>query len=131
MTPDEQGPKPTLAGPLAGKRDAVPATPGTGQLTGQLTGQQRKFLRARAHPLKPLVHVGEGGISEAVIAATDAVLADHELVKVRLRQPDDKKAAARQLADATRAELCGLVGHTVILYRPRAEDPVIVLPTRA
>jgi len=64
------------------------------------------------------------------VAATDAALADHELVKIRLHQPDDKKGAARRLAEATGAELCGLVGHTVILYRPRPEDPRIVLPTR-
>ncbi len=114
MTPDEPRIEPTR----------------TGQLTGQLTGQQRRFLRAKAHPQKPLVHVGGGGISPAVVAATDAVLADHELVKVRLHEPDDKKAAARQLAEATGAHLCGLVGHTVILYRPRPEDPEIVLPTR-
>jgi len=107
-----------------------PAAGRTGPLTGQLTGQQRRFLRARAHPLKPLVHVGEAGISDALVAATDAALGDHELVKIRLHQPDDKKAAARQLAEATGAELCGLVGHTVILYRARPDDPEIVLPTR-
>jgi RNA-binding protein len=122
VTPDEPRSEPT--GPEA--LEAVL----TGSPTGTLTGKQRRFLRAKAHPLKPLVQVGEGGISEAVVAATVAVLADHELVKIRLQQPDDKKAAARQLASATGAELCGLVGHTVILYRPRAEDPVIVLPTR-
>lgn len=118
MTPDEPHIEPSGPEPL----DEV--------LPGTLTGKQRRFLRSKAHPLKPLVHVGEGGISDAVVAATVAVLGDHELVKIRLQQPDDKKAAARQLARATGAELCGLVGHTVILYRPRAEDPVIVLPTR-
>lgn len=93
-----------------------------------LTGQQRKWLRGRAHPLKPLVHVGEAGLSAAVLAATDAALADHELIKVRLHAPDDKKAAAGQLAEATGAALCGLVGHTVILYRPRPEDPKLEVP---
>ena len=93
-----------------------------------LTGQQRKWLRGRAHALKPIVHVGEAGLSDAVLAAADAALGDHELVKVRLHDPADKKAAARQLAEATHAALCGLVGHTVILYRPRADGPRLEVP---
>ncbi len=96
-----------------------------------LAGYQRRFLRARANPLKPLVRVGEGGLSEGVVGAVDAALADHELVKVRLQEPEDKRATAEELATATRAALCGVVGHTVILYRPHAEAPRIELPTRA
>jgi len=95
-----------------------------------LSGQQRKYLRGQAHPLRPLVQIGEGGISDAVIAALDAALSDHELVKVRLQQPPDKKAAAAELADRTHAHLCGVVGHTVILYRPDPEQPRITLPSR-
>ena len=96
----------------------------------ELQGFQRKYLRGLAHGLKPLVHVGEGGLSAGVMGALDAALRDHELVKVRLQEPEDKKATARALADGSNAALCGVVGHTVILYRPRAEDPVIELPRR-
>jgi RNA-binding protein len=72
--------------------------------------------------------VGESGLSEAVLRALDAALLDHELVKVRLQEPEDKKATARALADGVGAELCGLVGHTVILYRPHPEEPRLQLP---
>ena len=89
----------------------------------ELRGRARKALRARAHALRPLVHVGEGGLSEAVVAAVASALLDHELVKVRLRQPEDKKAQAADLARAAGAHLCGIVGHTVILYRPHPEKP--------
>jgi RNA-binding protein len=58
----------------------------------------------------------------------DNALDGHELVKVKLQQPADKKAEARLLAEKSGAELCGLVGHTVILYRRRPEDPRIELP---
>lgn len=95
-----------------------------------LDGAQRRRLRALAHPLKPIVFVGEGGVSPAVEKAVDAALADHELIKVRLRQPADKKAAAQQLAEASGAALCGIVGHTVVLYRPDPEKPRIELPAR-
>ena len=95
-----------------------------------LQGFQRRWLRARAHPLRPLVQVGEAGLTESVARALDEALRDHELVKVRLRQPDDKRAAAEALASASDAALCGVVGHTVILYRPNAEAPRIELPQR-
>ena len=60
----------------------------------------------------------------------ERALDDHELVKVRLREPEDKKASARDLAERCGAELCGLVGHTVILYRRHPERPRIELPER-
>ena len=38
----------------------------------ELAGFQRKYLRGKAHSLKPLVQVGQAGVSQAVV---DAVLA--------------------------------------------------------
>lgn len=96
----------------------------------QLSGLQRRFLRARANPLRAVVQVGDAGISPGVLQAIDAALEDHELVKVRLRQPEDKKRLAAQIAQATASALCGLVGHTLILYRPHPEAPKIELPAR-
>ena len=101
---------------------------GDEQAPSTLTGRQRRYLRGLANPRRPLVQVGEAGISEAVVRALDDALKGHELVKVRLQQPADKKAAAQLLAQKSGAELCGLVGHTVILYRRRAEKPIIELP---
>ncbi len=95
-----------------------------------LAGFQRKHLRALAHPLRPVVQIGEAGLSDAVLAALDSALSDHELVKVRLYQPEDKKGLAEELARRANAELCGLVGHTVILYRAHPDTPRIELPTR-
>jgi len=95
-----------------------------------LEGFQRKHLRKLAHGLKPVVSVGGAGVSEAVTRALDEALAQHELVKVKLHQPDDKKAAAAELARVAHAELCGLVGHTVILFRRNEERPRIELPAR-
>lgn len=102
---------------------ALPAAP-------QLSGAARRHLRSLAHPLKPVVFVGEGGLSDAVVRAVDAALATHELIKVRLRSPQDKHTAAEQLAEGSHAALCGVVGHTVILYRPNPEEPRIELPRR-
>ncbi len=69
--------------------------------------------------------VGREGVTDAVLRAVDEALTTHELVKVRLHEPEDKKADATTLADGTGSALCGLVGHTVILYRPHPERPRI------
>ncbi len=95
-----------------------------------LAGYQRKYLRGLAHPLKALVQVGQSGITEALLKAVELALHDHELIKVRLQRPEDKKSSARDLAQRTGAELVGLVGHTVILYRRSEDDPKIQLPSR-
>ena len=94
----------------------------------ELSGRQRRHLRGLAHPLRPLVHVGEDGISAGVVQAVGQALLDHELVKVRLHAPESKKILAQSLAESSGAALCGLVGHTVILYRPHPEGPRIALP---
>lgn len=95
-----------------------------------LTGKQRQFLKGLAHPLSPIVRVGKGGVSEAVIAETKKSLESHELIKVRLDVDDSKerKAMAEQLATSTDAHLAGTVGKIAILYRERDEDPKIKLP---
>lgn len=95
-----------------------------------LTGKQRQFLKGLAHPLSPIVRVGKGGVSEAVIAETKKSLDSHELIKVRLDVDDSKerKAMAEQLASSTDAHLAGTVGKIAILYRERDEDPKIKLP---
>jgi RNA-binding protein len=96
----------------------------------ELTGHQRKYLRELAHPLKPVVQVGQDGITAAVVKSVDHALLDHELIKVRMREPESKKQMARELAERTGACLCGLIGHTVILYRPHPEEPRLELPRR-
>jgi RNA-binding protein len=93
-----------------------------------LSGAQRSFLRGKAHVLRPVVQVGQSGVTTPLVAAVNQALLDHELIKVRLYRPENKKALAAELAEKTGAHLCGLIGHTVILYRPHPEKPRIRLP---
>ncbi|MBW2525384.1 MAG: YhbY family RNA-binding protein [Deltaproteobacteria bacterium] len=95
-----------------------------------MQGYQRKYLRGLAHDLKPVVQVGRSGATDAVVQAIDVALCDHELIKVRMYEPEDKRALAAELARATDSVECGLIGHTVILYRRHPDHPVIVVPDR-
>ncbi len=95
----------------------------------ELNTKQRKFLRARAHPLNVVVTVGAKGLSEAVKEEVELALSIHELIKVKL--PADDKAVKRAMLDTMCDELKAmqvqLIGRVGILYRP-ANKPVIVLP---
>ena len=93
-------------------------------LTTPLTGQQRKYLRGLAHGLKPLVLIGSRGFSQAVATALDEALATHELVKVKFndnKEKDFKQKTTTDLEGATGASAVGVIGHTVIFYRPHPE----------
>jgi len=108
----------------------TPSKPETASEGPSLDSTQRRYLRSLAHSLKPVVFVGEGGVSPAVLKALDEALSAHELVKIRLRQPADKKDTARELARESASALCGVVGHTVVLYRPHPDEPKIDLSKR-
>ncbi len=87
-----------------------------------LSGAERRYLRGIASTERPVVWIGGEGLSAGAIQSVREALDARELIKVRLRTPDDKKGTARDLAKRSGAALCGLIGHTVILYRP-GPDP--------
>lgn len=93
-----------------------------------ITPKQRRALRGLAHGLEPVVQVGHEGVTTGVLAAVHQALLDHELIKVRLREPEDKKGMATALASGSGACMCGLVGHTVILFRPHPKNPKLAVP---
>jgi RNA-binding protein len=96
----------------------------------QLSDKQKKHLRGIAHDLKPIIHVGNAGISSGLTAELDQTLEHHELVKVKLRVGD--REARNQAIDAmvekTRASLVARIGNTAVLYRRRNKNPGIELP---
>jgi RNA-binding protein len=49
-------------------------------MTVTLTARERAHLKSRAHALEPIVHIGHGGVTDAVITEIDRALASHELI---------------------------------------------------
>ena len=84
-----------------------------------MTGKDRAALRAEAHHLSPLVHVGHQGLTPAVFKSLDDALRTHELVKVALARTTEvpAKDAANALATEAAAEVIQVIGRTVTLYR--------------
>jgi RNA-binding protein len=95
-----------------------------------LTGKQKRFLRAEAHALEPVVMVGKEGLTETLISAVSAALLRHELIKVRVHEssPVERAEVAEQLPSAAKAELAGQVGRVLILYKRHPHEPRINLP---
>jgi RNA-binding protein len=94
-----------------------------------LTPEQRRFLRAQAHNLHPVVIIGEAGLTPAVIRETERSLASHELIKVKSRT-GDREARESQMADICEqlnAAPVQHIGKILVIYRP-AEKPRLVLP---
>jgi RNA-binding protein len=87
-----------------------------------LAGSQRKWLRGRAHSLRPVVHIGRQGLSDPALREIDLALDAHELIKVQaVAQKADKRAMAGRLEAELGAETVGLIGHVLILYRRQAD----------
>ncbi len=101
----------------------------------KLKGFQKKYLKGLAHGMKPLVFVGQKGLSPAVTRAVDESLEKHELIKVKFiefKEKDQKKDIAENIEKETVSKLVGMIGHIAIFYRLQ-QDPQkrkIVLPER-
>lgn len=84
-----------------------------------VTGKERAELRAEAHHLDPLVHVGAHGITPMLLLSLEDALRTRELVKVQLGRPVDEKprALAERLAQEMGATIVQVIGRTATLYR--------------
>ncbi len=86
----------------------------------ELTGAERRALRAEGQLLVDRIQVGHHGASDTVVKELDGLLTREQLVKVRAAETDRRvrKALFEQLATATGAALINTVGRTAVLFRP-------------
>ncbi|MHB1225316.1 MAG: ribosome assembly RNA-binding protein YhbY [Gemmatimonadaceae bacterium] len=88
-----------------------------------LTGREKAALRAEAHHLTAIVHVGKEGLSRTVVQSLDDALRTHELVKVQLGKTLElaPRDAAHELATSSGSDVIQVIGRTVTLYRENPE----------
>lgn len=90
----------------------------------ELTSKQRAHLRGLAHALKPTLHVGKEGVTDAALRALRQTFEAHELIKVRVLEaaPEDARTTAHALAAGVDgAVVIQTMGRTATLYRPEPE----------
>jgi RNA-binding protein len=95
-----------------------------------LSGKQKRHLRALGHHLDALLQIGHEGITDAVVAQANTQLRRHELIKVRVLEssPLDRREAAEELSARAGAALAQVLGRTFLLYKRDPEKPRIELP---
>jgi len=101
----------------------------------KLKGFQKQYLRGLAHGLKPVVFVGQKGITPEVARAVAQALSEHELIKVKFidcKEKSQKEEIAGAIEKETASEQVGMIGHVAVFYRQQ-KDPekrTIALPKR-
>jgi RNA-binding protein len=95
-----------------------------------LSEKQKKYLRRLAHPISPIVMLGNAGLTSGVVQELDRALNDHELVKVSARVGDRtaRDAALDDLAVKTSSAIVQRIGNVGVFYRRSAQMPKILLP---
>jgi RNA-binding protein len=95
-----------------------------------LNAAQVRHLRSLAHHIKPVVLLGQHGLTESVMAEIELALEHHELIKVRVPGMDreDKQDVIEVICERTGAERVQAIGHMAVLFRKRAKDSQISLP---
>ena len=85
---------------------------------------ERKKLKARAHSLDPIIHLGGKGLTEAVIAEIGRALDVHELIKVRAggMERDAREAALAEICGRLAAQPVQHIGKVLVVYRKKSED---------
>ena len=95
-----------------------------------LSETQKKYLRGLGHQLKPVIMIGDAGLSDAVLKEFCATIEHHELVKVRVRAGDreTRDSIISELCAKGSAELVTRIGNVALVFRRNEEKPQIPLP---
>jgi RNA-binding protein len=96
-----------------------------------LTNKQKQFLKGLAHSLKPVVQLGQNGLTEGVLAEIDNAINHHELIKVRVTSEDreDKALIIEAIIRETKAIKIQAIGHVLTLYK-QSDERKIDLPKK-
>jgi len=96
----------------------------------KLKNNQIKFLRGKGQQLKPVVRIGQAGLSKAVMDELESALEHHELLKVKIAAADReaRDLIVEKICRDSGASLVQRIGNMALLYRPAKELQKLLLP---
>ena len=96
----------------------------------KLSESQKKFLRGLGHQLKPVIMVGDAGLTDSLLNEFCSTIEHHELIKIRVRASnrETRDTIISQLCQKGSAELVTRIGNVALIYRRNDETPQIPLP---
>jgi len=94
----------------------------------KLDKSQNRHLKALAHPLKPVVLIGQKGLTESVLEEIERALYDHELIKIKLAAlREERQQLADSIADKTHSHVVAITGGVAIIFKRNSKKPKVDL----
>jgi RNA-binding protein len=99
-------------------------------LMKELTSGERSQLRARAHPLAPVVIIGNAGLTGGVLAEIEISLKAHELIKIRVGGAEhaERETMLGAICAHTGAAPVQHIGKILVLFREKPKDEAAARP---
>lgn len=96
-----------------------------------LSVSQRLALKGRAHALKPVVIIGNAGLTPSVLDEIERSLKSHDLLKIRVMNDDReaREAMLQEICEQLKAGPVQHIGKILVVYRPLAV-PIAKPPKR-
>lgn len=98
----------------------------------ELTGKQKRFLRASANRMRPIFEIGKNGLSKVWLDEISKALDSRELIKVNIFQnasvtPSDVAEFVMSHSDITVVQK---LGKTVVLFKQSSNEDNRALSSR-
>mgnify|MGYP000291148004 FL=1 len=90
-----------------------------------MNSAQKKQFKTEAHLLKPVLIIGQAGLTESVLKELEITLDTHELIKIKIRaEKEDRNKIRDQIIEESKAELVQSIGQIIVIYRKKPEPKV-------
>ena len=90
-----------------------------------MNSEKKKQFKSQAHSLKPVITVGQAGLTESVLKELEITLDTHELIKIKIRAEKEEREKIRdQIISESKAELIQSIGQIIVIYRKKPKIEV-------
>ena len=84
--------------------------------------QDKKRFRTIGHQLRPVITVGNKGLTEQLMQELERALTDHELIKIKIMGArEEREEISSQILGQTGAACIQSLGGMVLIMRPAAK----------
>ena len=88
----------------------------------KINNKHRKFLKSKAHHLKPVIIIGKDDIDDSIIKTINDSIDTHELIKIKFNHHKDKKREIVEIVNQKiNTQLIGVIGNIAIIYRQKKD----------
>ena len=96
----------------------------------ELTTKQKLYLKSKAHDLKPVVMIGQKGVTDSVIEEIKTSIDHHELIKVKIagHEKEVREAVAAELATRADMAIVQIMGNNVTFFKQKKKESSYSLP---